>query len=336
MPRMEPAERTLCYVLADGVNYIDIAKDLSVVNRRLYRQGKVYAIQNVQVFFEGADSGATDTSQEVRLLTVSTIPNTWVAHNAWVKGFKVWSKQQREGAKLLGGSRARPTWADFKIGMDAVHIAIDSGSGDQDISLDTRARDFSTTLVPDEWKISEFIWEDDNGQDRSPLIHMMGQVANDQLSYAGLIENYGDTRPQIRSSDPLIPADASDADTSAGSSVYTLMYGSEDVSTALIGNIEDKNDQPPYDSDAYPGGASVMTTPQPQVTAAANATNPVGNTGPFVAPCGLLHVDLEAWWDADPGSPGTDLTNIVRANTRILVTVAPGPYRGVLAANMGQ
>lgn len=331
MPRMEPAERTLCYVLADGPQYIDIAKDLSVINRRLYRQGKMYGIQNVQVFFEGADSGATDMSQEVRLVTVSTIPNTWVVHNAWKKGFECWQHQQKSILDEhcgLGGLSSRPRWADFKVGMDATHIALDSGSGDQDISLDTRARDFSTTLLADEWKISKFHWDDD-GAERKPLVHMMGQVASTQVDYVGLVENYADSRAITRTSEPNLPSDASD-------SIYAKLHGTDELTDNIVDDLETTNDQPPYDADAYPGGASVMTTPQPQAMAAANVTNPVGNTGPFLAPCGLLHVDLEAWWDADPGSPGTDLTNVVRTNTRIIVTVAAGPYRGVLAAPMGQ
>ena len=227
------------------------------------------------------------------------------------------------------GPSARPRWADFKVGMDAAHIQLDSSSGDQDISIDTRAGDFSTTLVPDEWKISEYVWEDDGGVDRKPLIHMLGQVASTQTDYVGLVENYGDSRPQSAVSEPTLPADASD-------SIYSRLMATEDISDSLIDNIEGKNDQPPYDSDAYPGGASVMTVPHPVSFAAVNVTNPVANTGPFLAPCGLLKIEVEAWQDADPASPGTDLTNVVVSNTRLIVTIASGPYRGVLSTPMGQ
>ena len=211
MAKMQPAVNTLCYSLANGDNYIDLAKDLSVVNRRLYRQGRLYAVQNVQVYFDGADSGANDTSQQVRSIQVNTLPNTWVIHNAWKKGFAHWQKQQKDALKALGGPAARPRWADFKVAMDAAHVQLDSSSGDQDISLDTRAGDFSTTIVPDEWRIAQYVWEDDNGQDREPLIHMLGQVAATQEQYVGLVENYGDSRPQPAASEPLLPSDASDS-----------------------------------------------------------------------------------------------------------------------------
>lgn len=331
MPKIEPAVTQLCYLLANADNYIDIAKDLSVVNRRLYRQGRTYAVQNVQIYFDGANSGARDHQQQVRSIMVSTIPNTWVVHNAWKKGFAHWQKQQKEALAMVGGSSARPRWADFKVGMDATHIQLDSSSGDQDISIDTRAGDFSTTLVPDEWKISEYVWEDDNGVDKNPLIHMLGQVDGTQTNFVGLVENYGDSRPQPALSEPLLPADASD-------SIYSRLIATEDVADALIDNIEGKNDQPPYDSDAYPGGASVMTVAHPVAFAAVNVTNPVANTGPFLAPCGLLKVTVDAWDDADvdPSNVGTDLTDISVSNTQVIVTVAPGPYRGVLASPMGQ
>ncbi len=333
MVKIEPAVVKLCYSLANGVNYIDIAKDLSVLNRRLYRQGKNYGIQNIQMYLDGADSAAHDTSQHVRSIEVATIPNTWVTHNAWSKGFRVWNAQQKDALRALAGGTsglsARPRWADFKIAMDAAHVQLDSSSGDQDISIDVRAGDFSTIATPDEWKISNFVWEDDNGVDHQPLIHMLGQVASTQLSYVGLIENYGDSRIQPNASEPTLPADAS-------ASIYARLYATEDVSDAIIDSLEGENDQPPYDADAYPGGASVSTVAHPQAWAAVNVQNPVGNTGPVLAPCGLLRVTVDAWHDADPNTTGTDLTDVSVSNTKIIVTVASGPYRGVLATPMGQ
>lgn len=331
MPRMEPAVTQLCYMLANGDNYVDVSKDLSVINRKLFRQGRVYAIQNIQVYFDGADSAATDLSQQVRSIQVNTIPNTWVVHNAWKKGFAHWQNQQREALAMVGGPSARPRWADFKVGMDATHIQLDSSTGDQDIWLDTRAGDFSATVLADEWKVAEYVWEDDNGVDKKPLIHMLGQVDGTQTNFVGLVENYGDSRPQPSASEPTLPADASD-------SIYSRLLATEDISDALIDNIEGKNDQPPYDSDAYPGGASVMSVPHPVAFAAVNVTNPVANTGPLLAPCGQLKITVDGWHDAqpDPAAGGTDLTDLSVNNTRVIVTVAPGPYRGVLASPMGQ
>ena len=333
MAKMQPAVNTLCYMLANGDNYIDLAKDLSVVNRRLYRQGRLYAVQNVQVYFDGADSGAHDHSQQVRSIQVNTIPNSWIVHNAWKKGFSHWNTQQKDILASLGGLSARPRWADFKVAMDAAHVQLDSSSGDQDISLDTRAGDFSTTVVPDEYKISKYHWDDD-GTERAPLIHMMGQVNSTNNSFVGLIENYADSRPQPGTSEPTLPADASD-------SIYAKMHGTDELTDNLVNDIEGTNDQPPYDVDAYVGGASVMTVPHPVAFAAVNVTNPVANTGGFMAPLGLLKISVDAWHDAGVTQPdgsgvGTDLTDVSVSNTRIIVTLAPGQYRGIASIPMGQ
>ncbi len=330
MAKIEPAVTQLCYSLANADNYIDIAKDLSVLNRRLYRQGKVYAVSNVQIYFDGASSAANDASQLVTSAQVNTIPNTWVVHNAWMKGFRAWRAQQKSMMDSLGAGDVSARWADFKVGMDATHIALDSASGDQDISLDCRAGDFSTTILADEWKISKFFWDDD-GSERGPLVHMLGQVAGTQVSYVGLVENYGDSRIQVQTTEPNLPSDASD-------SIYAkLNHLASDELTDLIANdIEQTNDAPPYDADAYPGGAAVATVPHPVGFAAINVQNPVGNTGGFIAPCGLLKITVDSWHDADPGSPGTDLTDVAISNIKCIVTVSPGPYRGVMASGMGQ
>lgn len=331
MARVEPAQLQLAYSLANADNYIDIAKDLSVLNRRLYRQGMVYGVANVQIYFDGADSAATDTSQQVRSVTVSTIPNTWVAHNAWMKGFKAWNEQQKRFLTDTGISgNARPRWADFKVAMDPTHVALDSGSGDQDISLDVREGDFSSTATPDEWLISQFVWEDAASTGFSPRVHMLGQVNANNESYVGLIENYGDSRVQVSENSPNLPSDASD-------SIYALIHaGTEEVNTDVVNDLELINDSPPYDATSYIGGAAVSEHAYPVGFAAVNVQNPVGNVGSFIAPCGLLKITVDAWYDADDGAPGTDLTDLSVSNTRCIVTLAPGTYRGVAATRMGQ
>ena len=330
MAKIEPAVTHLCYQLADADNYIDLAKDLSVMNRRLYRQGRIYAIQNIQVYFDGAGSGAADLSQQVRSIQVATIPNSWIVHNAWSKGFRMWNQQQRDYAAMLGGETSRPKWADFKVAMDTAHVQLDSASGDQDISLDVKTGNYASTATPDEWKISKFHWDDD-GTERAPLVHMLGQVANTQVSYVGLVENYADSRRTVNAEDPTLPADAS-------LSIYAKLQSQDELGAAIINDLEGTNDAPPYAAANYAGGATVSTEAQTVAFAACNVTNPVANTGMLFAPCGLLKITVDAWHDAAPdaGATSTDLTDLSVSNTRIVVSLVPGPYRGVLAAPMGQ
>ena len=49
MPKIEPAVTQIAYALPAGTSYVDLAKDLSMINRRLYRSGMVYAVQDIQL-----------------------------------------------------------------------------------------------------------------------------------------------------------------------------------------------------------------------------------------------------------------------------------------------
>lgn len=328
---IEPTQLNLCYVLANGINYIDLAKDLSVMNRRLYRQGMNYAVANIQMFFDAA--GLPDFAAKTITCRIATAPNTWMVHNAWKKGFTCWNKQQKDALEALncgpgGATSARAKYADFKVALDVAHVQLDSGSGDQDISLDVRAGDFSATATPDEWKIASLFWEDDGGVDHSPIIHLLGEVASTQLSYVGLVENYGDSRVGVLAGgSPNLPSDASD-------SIYSRMHATEDVSDAIIDNIEGDNDEAPYDADSYAGGAGLSTLAMPVAQMAMNLANPTANSGGFIAPCGLLQLNMDDWIDPS-GNAGDTIADSGSAAAKIIITLVPGPYRGVMAQKMG-
>jgi hypothetical protein len=74
------ASRYLRYQLVNSANsgtetshYIDLAKDLSAINRRLYRQGKVYQIANISITSRNTTGG---------LVSFSTAGDTWVTRAA--------------------------------------------------------------------------------------------------------------------------------------------------------------------------------------------------------------------------------------------------------------
>ena len=333
MASIQPAHTQLCYSLANAGNYIDIAKDLSVLNRRLYRQGMVYAIRGITVFFDAA--GDADYYNKTITITARTVPNTWVTHNAWTKGFRIWKQQQNDARKLITG--IKPRWEDFKVAMDSAQVQLDSGSGDganAAVNLSVRDGTLGAVIAPDEWQYSRIVWEDDD-EAREPLLHMMGEVTSDTVTvYAGLIENYGDSRAQPGTSEPSHDADAS-------INLYAKMVQMGEVAGVLIDNMEVDNDQAPYDVDAYIGGAAESPTPLVVGYTACNASSPVGRMPGFVAPCGLLHVTADGWRDplaaaSDPGDLAN--TGLVDSSVtpKIIVDVAVGPYRGVLAAPMGQ
>ena len=318
MPRIEPAVTTLWYTVADGVSYIDLAKDLSMVNRRLYRQGMVYAIQDVQV---GLPSGMR--SSDVFQATFSVIPNSWIAHNAWKKAFATWRSEQRKVTDVIGPIHGK--WQDFKIYLDDSH---EDGTTLGPVAGDSGA--FSSG----EWEHSKFVFDDD-GTERELKMHMIGSSnladANNE-SGIGLINEYQNSRANQDALQPLLPGGASET-------IYAKLMGTDDMSDMIVDNVEGDNDRSPYDPDDYPGGDTNGDAAQLVQIMSVSSQQSVGRAPGFVAPCGLVRIETNeiALNDVDPTAVNAAVYADGTAATALIgITVAVGPYRGVLATPMGQ
>ncbi len=309
MAKIEPAVTQLLYIVPNGASYIDIAKDLSKVNRRLYRQGYTYVVQDIQVFL---NSGMKAT--DVQSLQFSTMGNSWIVHNAWRKGFKAWQKMQNEFMDGQG-SRLKGKWADFKIYLD------DSQAGGT--TLEPYAAD-GAVYATGEWITSNFVY-DDAGTSQSPSIHMIGSSTAD--SAIGLIQAYGDSR-NYPTSEPRHPS-------ALNTGFYAEFHGVGDIDDELGTDIEDDNDLPPYDQDEYAGGSTNADAAVPVRWVSCNATQGSTTAAGFIAPCGLIKIDNQEYALAD-SSFDAAYGSGAAASSAVLITVASGPYRGVLAAPMGQ
>ncbi len=111
---MTPAVRYLRYELTNSAtpgnetsHYIDLAKDLSAVNRRLYRQGRDYHVKKITIVSSNTPNGENRVS-------LSTCPHSWVAAGAWKRGFQTWKHMNAEADRQLAGN-IDGTWADFKV-----------------------------------------------------------------------------------------------------------------------------------------------------------------------------------------------------------------------------
>ncbi len=323
MAKIEPAVTQLLYQVPDGASYIDLAKDLSKVNRRLYRQGMTYVVQDVQF---GVSSGMR--SSDVQALTFSTMGNSWIVHNAWRKGFKAWQKMQNDFMDG-DGARLKGKWADFKIYLD------DSQAGGT--TLEPYAGD-GAVYTAGEWVHSNFVY-DDAGTSRSPTIHMIGTSTAD--SAIGLIQAYGDSR-NYPTSEPRHPS-------ALNTGFYAEFHGVGDVDDELGSDIEDDNDLPPYDQDEYPGGATNADVAVPVRFGSVTAQQATSQMAGFIVPCGLIqvynsemslnltqHITDEDGNVVDAPGPNSVYSASAAATAYVIITVAPGPYRGVLAAPMGQ
>jgi len=303
---MQPAQTVLSYAVPNGASYIDIAEGLSQVNRRAYRQGMEYAVGKV-TFAYTADPGQILNVS----LTCFTAGNTWVVHNAWKKARAFWQAQQNNARHLIGQS-AKPTWEDFKVYLDDAHRA--------GTSLGVVAGDLAA-VGTGEWDYSRLIHEADDASVDEWYLHLIG--GNVSTTDKGLILGYQDSRATVQAEDPDLPAEYS-------TNMYALMGQDIDaVADEVAQNMEDQNDEPPYDQDDYPGSDTNSDAAWPQDLAIASTSVPLGVVPGFVAQCGLIRMYLGARAVAGGGTTAAP-------ETLALVHLVPGKYKGVLAAPMGQ
>ena len=286
MAKIQPAQLELAFVVPDNVKCtIDLAHALSIVNRRMYRQGMMYYVESIQYRASAGVGG------------VYAIPDTWVAHNAWKKGFKTWQTMQNDYADGQG-SALKGKWADFKVNIS-----------DEGLNFITPIDGNGDAYLLGEWIYSNFVY-DDNGTVQSPTIHMIGSTNYD--SAIGLIEEYGDARARVRETPSV--------DSEASTGFYAQFHGIGDIDDELGTDLLDDNDLPPYDLNDYPGGHSNADYPIAVAMGSTTAEVPMTTIPGFKAPCGLIQF----------------VSDHTGSTASLIVKLAAGPYKGVMAEPMGQ
>ena len=115
MAQIEKCQRQLRFNLLPGEYYIDLASELSKVNRKHFSQGMVYGIESIQMHF--AQNKIYDTpGTDILKLDVWTAGDTWAVHNAWVKGKALYDEMQ--DLVLQDNPSVKGTWADFRVALN--------------------------------------------------------------------------------------------------------------------------------------------------------------------------------------------------------------------------
>jgi len=307
---LKPAQLNLTYTLPDGISYIDLAQDLSMVNRRLYKQGKVYAVAGVTYTFV-----AGVATPDVVQCAVFTAGDTWSVQNAHTKGKALWNQMNK--LVLADNPSIKGTWADFKVRLDDHHEAAGNAV--------VRDGDFAAVL-DGEWDYSTFVMPQHEVDPVTGLplaadeftSHLVGE---NTVTSMGLVKAYAESRATVQPVDPAVPP-------SLSTSFFNLLTDSGSQEPELADVIEDANDQPPYDETAYPGGATNSDAPWLQQNASASVGAPTGRVPAFQAECGLIKVFMD-------GSNSNGESAVVPP-TLVTFHLMPGNYQGVLAENMGQ
>lgn len=326
--RKHIAPITLCYRLAEtgqivsgtktaGHSFLDLAQGLSIVGRRLNRQGKCYYISNIALV---QNSGFEAASASVQ---ISTLPNTWWTANAWVKAFSAWSQMRKEVLENQPSLKAR--WADFKVFMTkdmSKHHTDGYGFPMPQVSTIGAIQPFVYNNSGDtkgEWDYSEFTQPD----------HTVGGTANDYYGHmlgtnngttwanmvsAGLVDAYELSRARVQEKDETgSPQDG------MYSNLFDLGGQEEDLTEDII----KEGALAPYDM-ADMSNVTGSGDGAPPITTILNVNTglPIANASGFPVPLGLLKVE---WMSSSTSYP-----------PQLIITMTPGKYNGVHAETMGQ
>lgn len=319
--KMQPAQLDLAFTIpagggasTDSRSYIDTAKELSKINRRLYEQGRMYAFQGLTFIWRADLAGSLETLE----INVRTAGNTWVVHNSFVKGKALWHQMQElvlEDNPSIAGK-----WHDFKVRLSTQmvtnrQLSVKDGSG--------------TDVLAGEWANSVFVMpqhevDPATGEPLAADEFTVCLIGPDSTGIKSLAQAYQESRATVQSPMPNVPAGVS-------TSFFNLLTDSGSQEPELADVIEDENDTPPYDVDEYPGSATNANCPLTVGYGAISSAEVDGRIGPFIAPCGLLEIEINGY-----DSAGQEILTVDMPAIDILLHVAPGMYKGVAAVPMGQ
>ncbi|AXH77123.1 MAG: putative capsid protein [Circoviridae sp.] len=297
---LTPAVRYLRYELTtsgtpgtETSHFVNLARDISAVNRRLYRSGKDYFVKKITVISSNTPNGGNRIS-------VSAIPDSWTARAAFNRGFKTWNKMQNEAQSQAAGD-IKATWNDFKVDM-----SVDFRSA----TLLTPKDNGGNDVTVGEWIQSRMVSPDGTTGEDYFNLHMLGNHdgAVGAWGSVGLIKSYGESRATVNAGDPNVPGTVSDDPL-----VNVFDYGT--TIDEVIQDMESHNDLPPYDITDYVGGDANM--PKPIVLQDTTIVDGRGTMGGFNALLGQLEFEVKSSLPSDVYS--------------ILVELAPGNYRGIKA-----
>lgn len=316
--KIEPAITTIALrtdtaTSGSYLSYVDTARELSKVNRRLYEQGRMYGYQGLTFIWKQNASNLATIECSVR-----TAGNTWIVQNAWVKGKALWDEMQQ--LVLEDNPSVAGKWHDYKVQLN----------GGQSLAREIKARDGAGVLYLDgEWDMSTYVMPQHDvdpvsGQPLPASEFTAMLIGADTTTKRSLVKAYEESRATVSGDQPNVPAGLT-------TSFFNLLTDSGSQEPELATEILDSNENPPYDLDDYPGGDVNAVNPVTVGYAAISAQEVDGQIGGFLAPCGLLQIEIKGY---DASGDLIEESNM--PDIDILLHVAPGFYKGVAAVPMGQ
>lgn len=268
----------------NGTHYIDIARCMSLVNRKLHRQQGLWTVGGFKYHMDGAGGE----------IQIAHAPKVWPVRNALEMAFAHWKKQQKR-VYAAGQSSIRPKWQDFKVWLNNAHVTgtelVPRSGGPYDNGA--TATVVSTSFA--EWVKARLVIMETDHADAAhdelhlvePEMHILG--GNNGMTNVGLVYNYQISRANVDEDHSGEPENEAVAEQSV------FLRASEPIDETIqeiSDNLQTHNDQAPYDTDSMPGGDTNFNEPVVGAFAqvsAADAGRSVSLNG-LSAPNGLLEV----------------------------------------------
>lgn len=315
-----PAVRHLRYEVTNSEtpgtetsHYVDIARDLAAINRRMMEQGRVYHIGKITIVssntisgvgwidYNGLPGGATSYQQNAGFISVSAAPNTWIVRNAAKSGKALFNKMRKKAMEASPGA-STGKYDDFKIrGM---------GSYAPSPTFLVPKDNGGNSLALGEWDYSAFQSPDGTNGTDGYFCHLLGGHIGSSGNYSsiGLVESFGKTRATVRVSQPGGQTDSDDP--------LANLFDDGGQKDEVLQGVADNNDSPPYDVVNYGGGSGNM--PQPIVVQHGTLGSDGRVTlGGVAAVHGLLEFEVRSPIASDVYS--------------ILIELKEGSYKGIAA-----
>lgn len=229
--------------------YIDLAKDLSIINRKLIRQKQVFTVMGGMI----KDSGGTD-------LSFSVAPHTWTTKLAINRAFKQWRKMQSLTYKRTEGLRA-PKWNDFKVMLDDEHDSAHNlvPSFSANTLHQTGEWNYSTLVQPKLIDIDgngglEFDADADSWDmhivgphtGTTTITTDTGKTFYQNLSRVGMINSWFHSRPVPVTAAPNNVPQGTDESENIFTDPLSNLFDVSDDDNEMASVIESENDQAPY------------------------------------------------------------------------------------------
>ena len=297
---MATVKRLVYRIPGTGDNTIDIAKDLSIVCRKLHRQKMTYTVLGGQVL---ESAGST--------FYFKTAPHTWTTNVAIRRAFNIWRKANREVYKK--SDIKSPKWSDFKLRLDSSHSTnltpmMDTTEGPgNDVPYQEGEWNYATLVQPklidpdndggleydadaDQWDMHIVGTHDGSGPIGTE--HSAPNLFYQNYTRVGVINSWYYSRSTPFVADPNNAPIGNNPGESARVDPLSTLFDVDDDDSEMISIIESENDQAPYDYYNVPG----MNDGELQLVAFTDNSQSGGSGADvqivpgFQAPCGLVRV----------------------------------------------